>query len=74
LDLLKQDPRVRSLTVRQLRDAVGELLEPLAYDFWHFASSRSLNHNPDVPIGELAGFAAYALFVPAGVAGFHGYG
>jgi hypothetical protein len=50
LDPLKQDPRVRSFTVRQLRDAVGELLEPLAYDLWHFASSRFLNHSPDAVI------------------------
>jgi len=33
LDLLKQDPRVRGLTLRQLRDAVGELLESFANNF-----------------------------------------
>jgi hypothetical protein len=32
LDPLKQDPRIRGLALRQLRDAVGELLKPLAYD------------------------------------------
>jgi hypothetical protein len=37
LDLLKQDPRIRSLALRQLRDAVGEFLEPIAYDLWHFS-------------------------------------
>jgi hypothetical protein len=52
LDLLKQDPCVRGLALRQLRDADCELLEPLAYGFWYFPFSRSLTILPMRPFGN----------------------